>query len=182
MPMMEYQEFLHKLQKRGSKAHHIGHCLGTRDAFRWVRKNKWKLLGGQTCDMYLYSKIINSVNLQLIDSLFEGHTVIFPHQMGSLLLVSTEGGVAMEGDEVKTNYKTDWKKTLQYWYEDEEARNSHKTVKCVQNRLYYIHYCKCGARYGNRGFYRFRPNRSLLKKLGKVLAERQVNTEILERP
>lgn len=175
--MEDYESFLNTLQKRGSKPHHIGHCYGSRDAWKWVRKNKWKELGKKPCDQSLYSNVISRVNRILAEELLEGHEIVFPHQMGSLRLSSTDTKVSIENGKVKTNCCTDWKKTLEYWYEDEEARESHKTIKWVQKRLIFIRYDKKAATFKNRRFYSFRPNRSIMKALGKNSTSRILNAE-----
>lgn len=178
---MEYQEFLNSLQKRGSKPHHINHCLGSRDAWKWVRKNKWKALGGTPCHQSIYSAIVDTVNKILVEQLLEGHEIEFPHQMGTLKLISAPTKVYVENGELKTNYRTDWKKTLELWYEDEEARNSHKTVKKINSRNYSIKYDKSKARYANRRLYQFRANRSLSKELGRASESRKIIAESVER-
>ena len=169
MPMTTYQEFLNRLQKRGSKPHKISHCLGTRDAWRWVRHNHWQKTGGQPVDQLLYSRIINEVNKILVEKMLEGHVFDIPFRMGSLLIASMPAKVEMVDGQLQTNYRTDWLKTLQYFYEDEEGRNSHKTIKRVQPEIYFIKYSKHGARFHNRMFYQFRANRSLVRKLGAAV-------------
>lgn len=178
--MTTYQDFLNKLQKRGSKPYKLSKCLGARDAWRWVRRNKWKLLGGKPIDKSQYSAIIDAVHKQIIELLLEGHEVEFPHQMGSLLLASLPASVSWKDGELVTNYRTDWKKTLDVWYKDEELRNTHKPIKRISRSIYFIRYYKKKARYHNRRFYKFRVNRSLAKRLGNTLNERRVETEQID--
>ena len=166
---MEYQEFLNTLQKRGSKPHKLGHCLGSRDAWKWIRHHHWNRVGGQTVDQLLYSKIVNEVNKILVEQMLEGHVFDIPFQMGSFMIASIPAKVFEKDGKIYTNYRTDWKKTLQYFYEDEEGRNAHKPVKRIQNDIYYIRYTKSGARFRNRMFYRFRANRSFVRKLGAAV-------------
>lgn len=178
--MDDYEDFLNTLQKRGSKPHHISHCFGSRDAWKWLRKNKWKELGGKPCDQSLYSNIVSYINQILAEKLLEGHEIVFPYRMGSLRLLSTDAKITIENGVVKTNCFTDWKKTLQYWYEDEGARKAHKTIKWVQKRLVFIKYDRKNATHRNRRFYSFRPNRSLVKALGKNYARGLINAESTE--
>lgn len=178
--MEDYQTFLNKLQKRGSKPHKLSHCLGSRDAWKYIRKNKWKYLGGNPCDQSLYSKIISTVNKYLAEQLLEGHTVEFSCNMGSINVASVPSRVYMKEGELVNNYRTDWKKTLDLWYEDEEARNSHKTVKRIQKRIYLIKYNKEEARFHNMRFYSFRANRSLAKTLGREIEKRKIISEHID--
>ena len=175
--MEDYQEWLGKLQKRGSNPYKIEHCLGARDAFHWVRKNKWEALDGRTCDKLLYSRIISTVNKILVEKILEGHRVEFPYQLGHVLLTSTPANVRYVDGELKTNYLTDWKKTLSYMWEDEQARNNHTYVKRVQPFIYKVQYYKGKARYHNRFFYKFRPNRSIVKTMGAAVERQKMNAE-----
>ena len=177
---VNYTEFLNKLQKKGSKPHRLTHCRGSRDAWKWVRKNKWKALGGTPCDQSLYSKIIDTVNKYLIEQLFEGHEIEFPHQMGTMRVTSFPSRIYMKDGEIVTNYRTDWKKTLELWYADEEARNTHKPIKKVTRRKYHIKYDKHKARYSNRRFYTLRLNRSLSRSFWKAVEEGKIVAERVE--
>lgn len=176
--MEQYQEFVGKLQKRGSKPHKIAHCFGARDAFHWVRANHWKATGGKTVDKLLYSQIISEVHKELAGMLLEGHEIEFPYKMGCLVLTRTPAKVTYEKGELKTNYRTDWKKTLEYRYnEDPEG---HKRIKRVQPFIYSIRYHKKKATYHNRRFYMFRINRSLIKTLGAAIERQGIKAETVD--
>lgn len=166
---MDYQAFLNRLQKRGSKPHTIGHCLGTRDAWKWVRKNKWHRLNNKPLSQSLYSSIINTVNQFIIEQLLEGHEIELPNRLGSLYLASVPAKVVYKDGELKTNYRTDWLKTFSLWFEDEEAYNSHKRIKRVQKDIVFIKYDKHKANFINKRFYFFRANRSLVRKVGHTV-------------
>lgn len=177
--MEAYQEYLNKLQKRGSKPHYIKHCFGSRDAWKWVRKNKWKAFGGKPCDQSMYSNVVSYVNQLLVEKLLEGHDIELPYRMGNIRLSSTETKVSIQDGVIKTNCCTDWKKTLEYWYEDKGAMEAHKTIKWVQRRLVFITYDKKSANYINKRFYSFRPNRSFLKTLGRNYSKGSVKAELI---
>ena len=91
------------------------------------------------------------------------------------MIASKPARMEIINGQVLTNYRTDWKKTLKYFYEDEEGRNRHNTIKRVQPDIYYIKYSKQGARFHNRMFYQFRANRSFVKKLGVAVEAGQVH-------
>lgn len=168
---MEYQAFLNRLQKRGSKKHVITHCLGARDAWKWVRKNKWERLGGHPCPQSLYGSIIDHVHQLLVEQMMEGHIIDMPMQMGSFYVASIPARVEYKEGKIKTNYRVDWLKTLKLWYEDKEALESHQTIKRVQKDIVYIGYDKRKANFTNKRFYVFRANRSLVRKVGHALEE-----------
>lgn len=171
MLTMDYQEFLNRLQKRGSKPHRISHCYGARDAWRWVRGNKWQAFNGHPFPQSLYSHIVGAVNQFLIEQLLEGHKIHLPCGMGTLYLASIPSKVHLEGSSLKTNYRTDWQKTLRLWYDDADARNKHQLVKRIQKDIVFIKYDKSGANYTNKKYYHFRANRSLVRKVGKAIEE-----------
>lgn len=181
--MDEHRDFIGKLQKWGSKPYKIKDCLGARDAFHWVRKNGWKALGGIHCDKLLYSQIISEVNKILAERLLDGHEIEFPYQMGSLLVIRKPPVVHYDGGKLKTNYRTDWKKTIDFICENPDNR---LYIKRVQPFIYSIRYYKRKAKYKNRRFYNFRVNRSLVRKLGaaveggRVMAEEQI-FELIKR-
>lgn len=168
---MNYQSFLSRLQKKGSKPHKIAHCLGVRDAWKWVRKNKWEALNYNHCDSKLYSTIINKVHQAFVEYLINGHTIDFPHQMGGISICSYPSKVIFVNGKVSNNYRADWKKTLKLWFEDEEAFKSRIVVKRRQNNIYFIRYNKNRAKYHNMKLYQFRANRSLVRKVGKAIEE-----------
>ena len=171
MQMTDYQQFLNQLQKRGSKPHTIGHCLGARDAWKWVRRNKWQRTKGRWVSQSLYSSIIDAVNQALAEQLIEGHEIELPMRMGSFYIASMSSKVVIEDGQMKTNYRTDWLKTLKLWYEDEEARNTHRPIKRIQKDIYFIRYDKRKATFTNRRFYIFRANRSLVRKVGRAIED-----------
>ena len=177
--MENYQEFLNKLQKQGSKPHTISHCLGARDAWKWVRKNKWKVLKGQKCSSALYGALIMEVNKLLVEELFEGHLIEFPHNMGTLMLTGTPAKLRYKEGKLYNNYRTDWEKTLKYWFEDDEARKNKQVIKRVQNTIYNIKYSKRNACYKNQRYYHMRINRSLVRALGKKIKGQKLNALIL---
>lgn len=176
--MEGYQEFLNKIQKKGSKKHSIGHCLGSRDAWKWVRKNKWELLGGNTCSSTLYASVVNAMNEMLIEKLLEGHPIEFPYQMGVLQLVSYEPSLNTKDGKLTNTYPVDWKRTLECWYNDREMREKKMVVKRIQKRIIHIQYSKEKAKFKFRKYYNFRLNRSLTKLLGKRVANTKMNTLI----
>lgn len=176
--MSEFQQYLNILQKRGSKPHKLSHCLGSRDAFEWVRRNHWEATGGQRIDKLLYSQIISEVNRELMELLLEGHEIEFPYQMGTLIISRTPAKVFYKDGQLQNNYRTDWKKTLEYKFNEDP--DSHVRIKRIQPFIYGIRYYKKKARYHNQHFYLFRANRSLVKTLGAAIERGKVNVEQLE--
>lgn len=176
--MEGYQEFVNNLQKKGSKKHKIGHCLGSRDAWKWVRKNKWESLNGIPCSSTLYASVVNAMNEMLVEKLLEGYSVEFPYQMGVLQLISYEPSIKNKEGKLINSYPVDWKKTLECWYEDREMMEKKMVIKRIQKRVVHIQYSKEKAKFKFRKYYNFRLNRSLAKLLGKRATNTKMNTLI----
>lgn len=136
-------------------------------------------MGGKPCDKLLYSQIIKEVNKILAEKLLEGHTIEFPYQMGKLMLASLPTRVFYKDGELRTNYRTDWKKTLDLWYEDEEMLNTHKPIKKIHQKIYFIKYYRTDAKFPNKRFYKFRTNRGLARELGRMIDAGKVIAEPL---
>lgn len=163
------------------KTHKIAHCLGSRDAWKWVRKNKWKALGGEPFDQLLYSKIINAVNQNIVELVLEGKDVEFPHSMGRLRLIKEKKDVYISDGKVKTTYMKDWDKTLRMWFEDEEEREAHTVIRRVRPYSFKIAHIKDRTAFPNKHFYHFRANRKLNKRLGEMSEWYNINTVELEQ-
>lgn len=175
MTDISYEEFLSEVQRKGSKPHRIAHCLGVRDAWRWARRLKWGPTGGSKFTSDIFSRIVDTVNQELSESLLEGHEVVFPHQMGTLRLIGRTPVIKSRGNRIVTNYRTDWGKTMRCWYEDSSMRSQRRLIKRPARYICSISYLKSSARYRNRRFYSFRANRSLVRRLGKRIEEGKVN-------
>ena len=175
---MNYQEFLTSLQKQGSKPHKLSHSLGARDAWKWVRRNKWEATQHTPVNSSLYGAVISRVNQLLVEKLLEGHIIEFPYQMGILEFTASLAKLEYKDGEIKDNYRIDWKKTLEYWYEDAEAFKNRKLIKRVQHYICKIHYSKLKARYKNQKYYDLRLNRSLVRAMGDKIANERINAKI----
>jgi hypothetical protein len=161
--METYDEFIARLQKRGSKPFKISRCLGARDAWKWVRHNKWEPMKGMKVSSSLYGSIVKAFHIELIQLLLEGKEIEFPYQMGSLKVVNNPVRIKERQGKIYTNYRMDWPETLKCWYENPELGKKRIPVKRVQSSIYSIRYSKQKARYKHFHLYSFRPNRSLVR-------------------
>lgn len=175
---MSYQTFLNEVQNKGSHEYRIAHCYGVRDAWKWVRKNKWALLRGTPCSSSTYSTIIKEVHKELIDQLLEGHAVELPHQMGNLQVVGFKQGAFIKKGKMKVAYPVDWKKTMLYWFTDSAAKASKQVVKRVIPYRYYLLYSKSSACYRNQRYYRFHACRSFVRTLMNKTENEKINALI----
>lgn len=169
----KYKEYLLSIQKQGSKPYKISHCLGARDAWKWVRKNKWTALNGIRVSSSTYSEVIKAVNQELIKTLFESRGIEFPYQMGGLHITISPVRVKEKDGKIITNYRTDWPKTLRCWY-DSTTKNRQQVIKRVQPSIYSIRYSKQKARFKYKHLYSFRPNRSLVRAFWRAVESGEI--------
>ena len=69
----------------------------------------------------------------------------------------------------------DWKRTLQLWEEDEEARNEKTLVRKYDETIFYpMYFVKKGANYRNKGLMKF----NFSRYLGNLIRDRIQNGTI----
>lgn len=142
----------------------ITQCLGVRDAWKWIRHNKWKELGF-SCSSSFFCSVVNEVNKELAQALLDNHIVELPFQMGCIQMVTRESIVKYKDGKVISNHPVAWRQTLDYWNSDNKARREKKVLrKLVASRRYVI-YSKKRASFRNKAIYSFRPNRGLARRV-----------------
>lgn len=167
MEEQSFKQFTNRILKRGSHKYKIAHCYGVRDAWLWVRTNKWQLLKGSNPSHSTYGAVVNEVNKRIIEKLFEGNDIDLPHQMGSLQIVAYKTKAVFKDGKLKDNYSVNWTKTLRYWFEDKGALQERMKIKKESDYGYILQYCKNKAKYKNQSYYKFRCNRSLKLRIIK---------------
>lgn len=161
---MTYRNFrLRTLRAVGKKKFKITHSYGTKQGWRYLKKNKW--FSGEPVTEKQFGSIIRRVNELLIEQFLKGSDIVFPYKMGKLELRKMPASIRFEDGELKTNLPVDWKRTLQLWYEDEEAKNNKTLIRKEYKEVFRIIYNKSKAVYKNKCFYNFIPNRDFKKKL-----------------
>lgn len=179
-------ESLGEFKKRIRKLNHprkykINNSLGVYDAYKYYRKNKPKnkiyiLTESQ------YFAIIRKINLLLADEIANGNEVKLPYHMGIIELRKYDSNIRIgEDGKVHTNLPIDWNKTLELWYEDEEAYKDRTLVKIEEKEIFKIYYNKATANYNNRSFYEFIFNKDLKAKLKQKIKEGIIDAPLLKR-
>lgn len=164
--MENYEEFIKKIKKvSNTRQHKIHNSYGVYDAFKYYRKTKPSLKKYVLKDS-IYYKIIRLTNKKLIESFITGEVIKLPNQMGSIELRKhlIEPKFDEQGNFI---YKApvDWQATLNLWYEHENARKNKLLVKSEIRELFKIVYSKVKAKYNNKSFVLFKPNRKLKELL-----------------
>lgn len=179
---IELKEFKRRVQKLNQPRHYsVNNSLGVYDSYKWYRKNKPK------DKMYVltesqYFAIVRKINLLLVEEILEGNDVKLPCRMGSIELRKYDSNIRVDEEgRVHNNLPIDWSKTLELWYEDEEAYKERTLVKMEEKEIFKIYYNKSSANYNNRSFYEFTFNKDLRTRLKQKIKEGAIDAPLLKR-
>lgn len=154
---MTQDDFLKSIKKvNASRKHKITKSVGINDFLKQYDSNLTNIQIRQ---------IIKRINELQSEQLALGRSIIFPQQMGKLEIRKFDSFVKFENGELKTNRAIDWNKTLQLWFNDEEAKKNKTFVRTEDKKIFKIFYCRSSAKYNNKVFYEFKPNRTLKNKI-----------------
>lgn len=160
---MSFQEFIKRVKKVNNKRDFkITNSIGTKDIYRYIRKNKW--FKGES-DEKMFYKIIRQTNKELMEQVLQGRSIVLPFNMGTIELRQYPVNIKFEQGKVKTNLPIDWNKTLKLWYEDEESFNNKTLIKVEKKELFKIYHNKESCRIPNYSFYTLKINRNIIKEL-----------------
>lgn len=146
----------------------ITNSNGTKEAWRWLKKNKWLDLG-QSITENQFGRIVKAINMSLQDKLLEGKDVILPYRMGKLEVRKRYTSLKYVGDKLKVAKPVDWKRTLELWWEDKESKDLKRLVRFEDLETFIIHYNKSSANYNNKRFYKFVPTRTVRRRLKNII-------------
>ena len=178
---MNYNEFrATTLKLKGKKNFKITNSYGTKEAWRWLKKNKWLNIG-QPITEHDFGVIIKSINLFLQDQLLQGHDIDLPMNMGRIELRKFKTHIKVGQEGIKTNMVVDWKKTLELWNEDIEAKNSKTLVRIEAKEIFKFYYNRKRAKYTNKTFYEFTPTRSLKKRLSDKIKNNEIDAFLINK-
>jgi len=158
---MEFKDFINNVKKVKNKRHHkVSGSYGSKDAFRFYRKikpndSKYVLTDCQ------FLHIIRLINDDLRDLLIEGKDVTLPEQMGRLELRKIANTIKFVNGKIKTNLPIDWNATLKLWYDNPVCKEHKQLVRQENTETFKVFYNKTKAKYNNKTFYEFDPNRLL---------------------
>ena len=160
-----FNEFRKKVLKlNGSRHHKINKSLGTYDAYKWLRKNKW--LGMEPISEHDFYAIIRAMNKALAKN--------FLH-LGSIKLPERMGEITLKNGKVQTNLPIDWDATLSLWSEDKDSYEKRTLIRAEEREIFKVIYDKSKALYNNKSFYTFELNRDI-----KISLKRQLKNGLLD--
>lgn len=171
---MTTTQFENKLLKRCSKKHFkVSNSYGNKQAWRWIKKNKWLNIG-QPITEKQFGYIIKKINEYLVSKLLRGSSVVFPYRMGKLELVKRRARINFNNGKLDTNLPIDWKRTLNWWKEDNKAFKNRYLLRHETDMLFRIRYNKKNALYKNKKYYQF----TISRRVKKLLSDKINNNEI----
>ena len=171
-----YKDFKSAIQGlQNTRTHKITNSLGSYDAYKYIRKNKWFNIGRPLTEHEFY-QIIRRINNYLAEELINGNDVIFPNRMGKLELRKRNAlPIIDKNGNLKVTYAIDWDNTLKLWYEDEEAFNNKTLVRLPERNIFRIKYNKNTANYNNKSFMEFQVNRNIKVRLKQKIKNNEID-------
>lgn len=165
--MKTLEEFKKEILGVGeSRKHKVSNSVGVYDAYKYIRKNKWKDIGRPLTEHEFYS-IIRRMGDYFAEALCQGYEIIFPARMGRLELRKNAPFIGYKDGKLQAHLTVDWDATLKLWYEDEEAYKNKQLVKSNVPAIFKVLYNRDIANYNNQAFYEFQVNRRIKRTLTK---------------
>lgn len=171
-----YKDFKSAIQGlQNTRTHKVTNSLGSYDAYKYIRKNKWFNIGRPLTEHEFY-QIIRRINNYLAEELINGNDVIFPNRMGKLELRKRNSlPIIDKNGNLKVTYAIDWDSTLKLWYKDEEAFNNKTLVRLPERNIFRIKYNKNAANYNNKSFIEFQVNRNIKVRLKQKIKNNEID-------
>ena len=171
-----YKDFKLAIQGlQNTRTHKVTNSLGSYDAYKYIRKNKWFNIGRHLTEHEFY-QIIRRVNSYLAEELVNGNDITFPNRMGKLELRKRNSlPIIDKNGNLKVTYAIDWDSTLKLWYEDEEAFNNKTLVKIPERSIFRVKYNKDTANYNNKSFMEFQVNRDIKTRLKQKIKNNEID-------
>lgn len=142
------------LKVKEPRHHKIKNSYTSKDIYRKSQQ------GGiiKTVSEETFYKIIRKVNTYLREAIAKGLEVNIPN-IGTFIVTSYDIHTDIKEGKIKTSKIVDWKRTQQWWYEDEEAFKDKKVLRFNITERYRIYWKK--RRFKHSEFFKFIPSRQL---------------------
>lgn len=178
---MEYSEFRKRVVKAEGEHHfEVTNSYGTKEAWRWLKKNKWLDLPEPVTERE-FGLIIKVINLTLRDHLLNCRDIELPHRMGRIEIRKFKAKLGIKDGKVITTLPPDWGRTLELWYEDKDSFENKTLVRFEELERFSFFYNKTKANFNNKSFYRFIPSRILKKELKQRIVNGTMDAFLLVR-
>ena len=178
---MTREEFIKEVRRlNDTRVHEVTGSLGSYDAYKYIRKNKWFDIGRPLKEKEFY-RIIRKINKYLAKELIEGKEIKLPHRMGVLELRKRPTRISIKDGKLVTTLPINWDATLKLWYEDAESFENKTLVRFENEEVFKVYYNKKDANYNNKSYYEFKPNRDIQRSLTKQIREGNLDAYLLKK-
>lgn len=145
--------------------------LGIYDGYKYYRKTKPKEKKYVLTESQ-YFAITRKINDILAEEIANGNDIKLPCRMGTIEIRKNDRKVIVGSDgKVYNNLPIDWNKTLELWYEDEEAYKNKTLVKMEEKEIFKIYFNRESATFRNKNYYEFTFNKDLKIRLKQKIKE-----------
>lgn len=156
-------EFRHEVLKlNGSRKHKTTNSNGIKEAWRWLKKNKF--FGEEPFTEAILGKVVKEFNTEVFNSVVLGKDCTLPY-LGTLKVIKKERFYTKDGNKVITNLGVDWDRTLKLWESDSKSYKEKKLIYSESNYIYHIKFVWNGVKH--RSLYKFFPSLKLKRTLKK---------------
>jgi hypothetical protein len=162
--MNNYFNTLRKVNE--SRVHKITNSYGIHEYYRYYKKGNLNAVSYNQ-----YSKILHAINEAILKELIEQTFFILPLNLGKLEIRKRQVTLKEIDGKLINTMLVDWKQTLHLWETDEECAKKKKVVRIPNKEVFFLHYNRVKAKYKNKSFYTFHPNRNLKIKLKEKIIE-----------
>jgi len=162
---INFKSFINNIKKVNNKrVHSVTNSYGIIDGFNFYKlirpKDKKYII-----TISQYRSITRLINNKLRELLSLGNDIELPYNMGNLEIRKTKIRYINKNGKYTSDNSIDWNETLKLWYKDKDSYNKKTLIRSDSNIKYLIYYNKYKAKYINKSFYKFSPNRVLKKML-----------------
>ena len=152
----------------------------TKTIWRWLKKNKFLDIGTELSE-HDFSLIIKTVNKELVNSILSHHDAVLPINMGRIEIRKYEPTIEFTDSGIKTNLPINWKRTLELWESNSQAKEKKTLVRHETSMLYRILYSRKKAIYKNKSIYKFIPHVRFKKELSKKILNNEIDAFLYKR-
>lgn len=169
-----YGDFLKRIKNvSGPRVHKVSNSSGISAAILFYTKTRprdpqYVLSRSQ------FSKVIDSMNLLLIDELLSNGSFRLPSGLGELRISKRKAATFIDNEgKLVCTRSIDRDKTYRLWYEDEEAMLSKQLVRSDDEYIFRIIHSRVSVRSKNAIYYYIKFGRSVKQKLkNKILTDK----------
>jgi hypothetical protein len=161
-----YEDFLKRIKKvSGPRKHKVSNSSGISAAILFYTKNRPRD-PQYVLSRHNFSKVIDAMNLLVVESLIENGEFNLPCGLGELRISKRKNLTFLnENDELVCTKPVDREATFKLWYEDKECHENKVVVRRDTDYTYKLTHSRHMAKAKNAKYYYMRFGRDIKQKL-----------------